>query len=80
MVDEIELLKKEYHDSGFNAGNLKSFRSVDSGVSCAGSYTIVESKETGKYFEILYVNNLGSVFTEVERFEETKILVSWLPV
>ena len=79
MTDEIELLKKEYQDSDFNASNLKSFRSVDSGVNCAGSYRIVKSEETGKYFEILYVNNFGSVFTEVERVEETKVVVSWLP-
>lgn len=79
MTDEIELLKKEYEDSTLRF-NLKSFATVDHWSDPPGYCTIVQSLISGKYFEIFEVDALVPQFTEVERFEETKVVVSWLPV
>lgn len=80
MTDEIELLKKEYEESELLRFNLKSFATVDHWNDPPGYCTIVQSLISGKYFEIFEVGGLVPQFTEVERVEETKVVVSWLPV
>lgn len=80
MTDEIELLKKEYEDCCFDGAELKSFELVDFGTEARDKYYIVQSNESGKYFEIFEPDGGVEEFYEVIRSEETKVVVSWLPV
>jgi hypothetical protein len=80
MVDELELLKKEYEGRYFDPSELKSFEIVDCVAEEHGRSYIVKSAESGRYFEIFEADGFVEEFTEVIRSEELKVVVSWLPV
>lgn len=80
MTDEIELLKKEHLACRGELYKLESFELIEWDQEALGASNIVKSKNTGKYFEIYEGAGNAAEFTEVVRVEETKVVVSWLPV